>query len=125
MALPVGPYHVLLIEEDPQQTELYSDLIREVGECRVDVMSRMENTFEWIGRSNYHLVVIAGTSVSAGQHGLTLLEQIKRMSPATSVILVSDNATVEQAVAAIRLGAEDYLKKPFNLEAFQLAVKRG
>ena len=54
-----------------------------------------------------------------------ILEQIKRISPVTSVILISEQGTVEQAVAAIRLGAEDYLKKPFNLEAFKLAVKRG
>ena len=54
-----------------------------------------------------------------GLNGLTLVEQIKRMSPVTSVILVSEQADVEQAVAAIRLGAEDYLKKPFNFEVVQ------
>jgi two-component system cell cycle response regulator len=43
----------------------------------------------------------------------------------TSVVVIAENATVEQAVAVVRMGAEDYLKKPFNLEAFQLAVKRG
>jgi two-component system cell cycle response regulator len=127
-------YHVLLIEEDPKQTELYSDLIREVADCKVDVMSRVESSFDWIGRSNYHLVVIDsssegarsdGPTPSGGLNGLTLVEQIKRVSPVTSVILVSEQATVEQAVAAIRLGAEEYLKKPFNLEAFKLAVKRG
>lgn len=125
-----SPYRVLLIEEDPQQTELYSDLIREVADCHVDVMSRIESTSEWIARSNYQLVVI---DISAQQNGaqsyqsdgLSLLEHIKRMSPVTSVILISENATVEQAVGAIRLGAEDYLKKPFNLESFQLAIKRG
>src|SRR4051794_40260329 len=102
------PFHVLLIEEDPKQTELYSDLIREVADCKVDVMSRVESSFDWIGRSNYHLVVIdASTSVgrpeagpSSGLNGLTLVEQIKRVSPVTSVILVSEQATIEQAVAA-------------------------
>lgn len=127
------PYRVLLIEEDPKQTELYSDLIREVAECQVDVMSRVESATDWVARSNYQLIVIdisslaGGSSPSpmAGQNGLMLLEQIKRLSPVTSVILISETATVEQAVAAIRMGAEDYLKKPFNLESFQLAVKRG
>ena len=115
-------YNVLLIEEDPKQTELYSDLIRAVADCRIDVMSRIESSFDWMSRSNYHLVVIDD---SADVDSLAILEQIKRISPATSVALISDNATVEEAVAAIRLGAEDYLKKPFPPEAFQLAVKRG
>jgi diguanylate cyclase (GGDEF)-like protein len=132
MATNPAPYHVLLIEEDPRQTDLYADLIREVARCKVDVMSRVENSFAWIARSNYHLVVIdaSGKDLQSGSGGgsvtgLTLLEQIKRMSPVTSVILLSDQANVEQAVAAIRLGAEDYFKKPLNLESFQLAVKRG
>jgi diguanylate cyclase (GGDEF)-like protein len=125
-------YHVLLIEEDPKETELYSDLIREVDHCQVDVMSRVENSFDWISRSNYNLVVIdasirkgAKGGMATGVDGLAILEQIKRFSPVTSVIIISEQGTVEQAVAAIRLGAEDYLKKPFNLEGFKLAVKRG
>jgi len=119
-------YNVLLIEEDPQQTDLYSSLIREVAQCKVDVMSRIENSVEWVARSNYALVVIdIGKKSGSSMGGLSLLEQIKRMSPMTSVILISEKATVEQAVAAIRLGAEDYFKKPFNLENFQLALRRG
>lgn len=117
------PYHVLLIGEDPKQTEMYSELISEVVSCRIDVMSRSENTFDWIGQSNYHLVVI-DLSESTSE-ALSLLERIKRITPGTSVVLVSEKADVGEAVAAIRLGAEDYLKKPFNVEAFKLAVKRS
>jgi diguanylate cyclase (GGDEF)-like protein len=132
-----GAYQVLLIEEDSQETELYADLIREVGHCRVDVVSRLENSYDWISRSNYNLVVVDCSATLAlnssssherrhrGIDGLAILEQIKRISPVTGVILVSEQASVEQAVSAIRLGAEDYLKKPFNIESFKLAVKRA
>ena len=113
-------YNVLLVEEESQQIEFYTELIREVHECKIDVLSRMEDFLEWVDRSTYHLVVIDG-SIS----GLTLLEQLKRVSPTTSAILISDKASIEEAVAAIRLGAEDYLSKPFKIDAFQLAVKRG
>lgn len=116
-------YRVLLVEEDPKQTELYSDLLREVSSCQVDVVSRIESSLDWMDRASYHLIVL---DLSGGKvDGLDLLERIKRLSPMTSVILISDQATVEQAVAAIRLGAEDYFQKPFNLESFRLAVKRG
>lgn len=112
-------FNVLLIGEDPKQTELYTELVREMVECHVDVMSRVESSFDWIIQSNYQLIV-----VDSPQEGLSLLEKIKRFSPGTSVILVSERASVEHAVAAIRMGAEDYLKKPFGLESFRLAVKR-
>jgi two-component system cell cycle response regulator len=125
-----NPHNILLIGEDPAETEMLSDLVREIGQCKVDTMARVQNSFDWIARSNYHLVVLdlsmkdpaaARTQID----GLTLLEQIKRISPVTSVILISDQPDVDEAVAAIRLGAEDYLKKPFNVEAFKLAAKRG
>ena len=130
-----SPFHILLIEEDTDQIEHLSTLIRGVADCKLDVMSRMENSVDWIARSNYHLVVIdtsssdapvpQGSAPSRKMTGVSMLEQIKRLSPFTSVVLVSEFAAVEQAVAAIRLGAEDYFKKPFNPEAFQLAVRRG
>jgi diguanylate cyclase (GGDEF)-like protein len=118
----MSPYRVLLIDEDPRQTELHSGLIREVADCQIDVMSRVSSPLDWTGRSIYHLVVI---DMSKDIDGLALLEGIKRSSPLTGVILISDQATVEQAVSAVRMGAEDYFKKPFSPESFQLAVKRG
>jgi two-component system cell cycle response regulator len=124
MTEPSQPYHVLLIGEDPKQTEMYSELLGEVILCKVDVMSRVDSTLDWILQSNYHLVVI-DLSGPVPSSGLPLLEQIKRLSPVTSVIMVSEQSDVGEAVAAIRMGAEDYLKKPFNVEAFKLAVKRS
>ncbi len=113
-------YKILLIEEIPQEFEFYTKLIHEVAQCKIDIISRGSDFLEWIDRSSYHLILVVECA-----SGLTLLEHIKRMKPETSVILVSSQATVEQAVAAIRLGAEDFLSKPFNIDAFQLAVKRG
>jgi diguanylate cyclase (GGDEF)-like protein len=124
MAESNQPHHVLLIGEDSKQIEMYTELLAEVVACRVDVISRIENGFDWVGKGNYHLVVI-DLPMSSKPNALALLEQIKRISPATSVILVSEQAEVQEAVAAIRLGAEDYLKKPFSVEAFKLAVKRS
>lgn len=122
--VPSPSYNVLLIEADPKQTELYTELVRELEQCQIDVTTSGERAFDLVGRSNYSLVIIDTATMQSGSDSLSLLERIRRISPPTSVIVVSEDASVEQAVAAIRLGAEDYLKKPFNLETFQLAVKR-
>lgn len=113
-------YRVLLIGEDPEQIELYTEMLRDVIRCKIDVMSRVESAFDWIGKSSYQLVVI-----DSANKPLSLLEQVRRINPATGVILVSDHAEVEEAVSAIRMGAEDYLRKPFSAEAFKLSVKRS
>jgi CheY-like chemotaxis protein len=48
--------------------------------------------------------------------GLALLEQVKMLYPDTSVVVMTAFATVASAVEAMRIGAGDYLTKPFALE---------
>jgi len=111
---------VLLMESDLQDRELYSSLIQEMAHCKVDIMSCASGVLERMHWSRYQLIVL-----SEYPSGLLLLEQIKRMSSTTSVILVSSMASVEKAVVAMRMGAEDYLRKPLDHEVFRRAVKRG
>lgn len=58
-------------------------------------------------------------------NGLELLEQIKRRTPETPVILMTAYGTIENAVAAMKAGAHDYLAKPFSLEQIQHVVERA
>lgn len=51
-----------------------------------------------------------------GIDGLQTLKAIKRIAPKCHVIMMSGHGTIETAVKAIKLGAEDYLEKPLNLE---------
>ncbi|HXN86408.1 MAG TPA: sigma-54 dependent transcriptional regulator [Candidatus Binataceae bacterium] len=61
----------------------------------------------------------------AEMNGLELLKEVKRISPDSLVILMTAYATVENAVAAMKAGAYDYLTKPFTLEQIQLIVERA
>ena len=48
--------------------------------------------------------------------GFKLLERIKEVKPDVPVVMITGDATVESAVRALRIGAYDYLKKPFEPE---------
>ncbi|MFZ0679383.1 sigma-54-dependent transcriptional regulator [Candidatus Binatus sp.] len=61
----------------------------------------------------------------AEMNGLELLNEIKAKFPATIVILMTAYATVQNAVAAMRAGAHDYVTKPFSLDQIQHAVDRA
>ncbi len=116
-------FSVLLLGADPEDVETYSALIREVADCKIDVMTLSSSTIDWISRSHYHLIVLDVSKMA--NECLPLLERLKRASPATGVIVLSETASVPEAVEAIRLGAEDYIQRPFNPDAFKLGVKRG
>jgi two-component system, NtrC family, response regulator AlgB len=61
----------------------------------------------------------------AEMNGLELLKEIKSRSPATIVMLMTAYGTIQNAVAAMKAGAYDFVTKPFSLEEIELAVERA
>ena len=59
-----------------------------------------------------------------GMSGIDVLEQVKKTSPGTEVILMTAYATAQTAVEAMRKGAYDYLIKPFDMIELKLKVKQ-
>ena len=57
--------------------------------------------------------------------GIEILRSVRERRPAPAVILMTAFASVQNAVEAMRLGAYDYVKKPFNLEELVLEVERA
>ncbi len=60
-----------------------------------------------------------------GMDGLEVLEQIKQRPLNLPVIMLTATKTVKTAVKAMKLGASDYVTKPFDVEELQLIVERG
>ncbi|HTA17622.1 MAG TPA: response regulator, partial [bacterium] len=56
--------------------------------------------------------------------GMGLLPDLRRMAPELSVVMITGQASHRTAVEAIKLGAEDYLEKPFQLEDLKLVLAR-
>jgi DNA-binding NtrC family response regulator len=60
-----------------------------------------------------------------GTDGLEVLEQIKQRSLTLSVIMLTATKTVKTAVTAMKLGASDYVTKPFDVDELLLIVERA
>jgi two-component system, NtrC family, response regulator len=59
-----------------------------------------------------------------GMDGLELLTRIKEARPETLVILMTAYGTVKTAVKAMKLGAEDYLPKPIDIEELEVVLQK-
>lgn len=58
------------------------------------------------------------------ESGVGLLRQIKQALPATEVAIMTGHGTIESAVDAMKLGAYDYIEKPFRVERLRLLLQR-
>jgi len=57
-----------------------------------------------------------------GKDGIEVLAELKKLSSKIEVIMLTAHSTVESAVAAMKLGAADYLKKPFDIEELKIVI---
>jgi DNA-binding NtrC family response regulator len=69
-------------------------------------------------------VVLLDMRLPGGASGLEILQQIKSRKPDAEVIVITGYGTVQSAVQAMKLGAYDYVTKPFNLEELRLLLER-
>jgi len=57
--------------------------------------------------------------------GIQALEQIKEFNPSIPIIIMTAYSSVDKAVAAMKLGAYDYLTKPLNFEELKIIINRA
>src|SRR5450432_1134940 len=57
--------------------------------------------------------------------GLQLLEAVKRQHPSVPVVMISGHGNIETAVRAIKLGAYDFIEKPFKADRLLLIAERA
>ena len=69
--------------------------------------------------------VVVTDMAMPGLTGLDLLQRIKELSPECEVILLTGEATVETAVQAMKLGAYDFLSKPFSLAELETLIQKA
>lgn len=61
----------------------------------------------------------------SGMDGFAILREIKKRSPETLVMIITAFGAVETAVEAMKLGAYDYITKPFNRDELKLVVRKA
>ena len=83
----------------------------------------LQEGLEWVQRQNFDLVLL-DVMLPDGR-GVTLLEPIHAQDPDTVCIIITGYATVELAVEAIKLGAYDFIAKPFTADQLLLTVNQG
>ena len=113
---------LIVIDDEKNAAEALGALLREDG-YEVAVAHEAETALKLLETQEPDLVL---TDLRMpGMDGVELLGRVKKMHPATMVILMTAYGTVKNAVKAMKLGAEDYLNKPVDLEELELVVERA
>jgi len=114
-------YQVAVVEDDPGLRELLQEELESVG-YRVQVFEAAEHFLADVDQLNPDLVV--SDIRLPGLNGMQLLNAMQQRQQPPSLILITAFGTVNQAVDALKHGADDFLTKPLDLEHLLLSVER-
>ncbi len=112
---------ILLIDDEPTIRRTLSRALERNGFAVTDVAGGDEALGALEERS--FDVVITDLAME-GTDGMTVLERAKQLDPDSCVIVITGFSDTDSAVNALRLGAEDYVAKPFDYDEILLRVAR-
>ncbi|HEY6837798.1 MAG TPA: sigma-54 dependent transcriptional regulator [Geobacteraceae bacterium] len=110
---------ILVVDDELSMREFLSILLEREG-YRADAVSSAGEALQLLENESFDLVI---SDVNMpGMDGLALLERVKKLRVDTAVLMVTAFSTAEQAVEAMKLGAYDYIAKPFRVEEIKVLV---
>ena len=113
---------VLVIDDDPSIRDYLHTLATRQG-YGVHTATDGESALAGLDRTRPDLITL--DTVLPGMDGLETLRRIKQRIPEVPVIMLSGHGQARTIVEAMRLGATDFLRKPFEVEELELAFKKA
>jgi two-component system response regulator PilR (NtrC family) len=111
-----------VVDDEASMRELLTIMLRKEGYDVVAVGGRAAAASQ-LSRGSVELI-ITDVKLPDGD-GIEILRHVKAASPDTIVIVMTAFGSTEMAVAAMKLGAQDYLTKPFDVEELKIVVRNA
>ena len=117
-------HDILIVDDEADIRALVSGILEDEG-FQVREAATSAAALQSVESRRPSLVLLDIWLQGSDMDGLGVLKEIKRDHPAVPVVIMSGHGTIEVAVSAIKLGAYDFIEKPFKADRLLLAVERA
>jgi len=112
---------ILVVEDEAKMRRLLELQLADEG-FRAETVADAESALKLVNANHFDLVV---TDLKLpGMSGIEFLQSVKRANAAMPIIIMTAFGTVESAVEAMKIGASDYVLKPFSLAELVLVIRK-
>ena len=115
---------VLIVDDEVDIRMLITGVLQDEGYETCDA-GDSDSALELLRRRRPSLVVLDIWLENSVLDGMQILRAVKQETPATPVVMISGHGNIETAVNAIKLGAYDFIEKPFKSDRLLLVVQRA
>ncbi len=113
---------LMVIDDDQDLRETIVEILEDYG-FSVIACATAEAALQAMRQDVPRLVLL--DNMMPGMGGMALIPLLKKDYPATKIIMITAFSTVDNAVAAMKSGADDYLTKPFKRDELLVTVRRA
>lgn len=113
---------ILVVDDEPSMREFLLILLEREG---YELQTAADAAYALKLMVDKRVDLVISDVQMPGLSGIELLALIKKQMPDTAVLLITAFSTSEQAVEAMKLGAYDYLAKPFKVEELKILVRNA
>ena len=113
---------LLVVDDEASLRLLLSNELSRVG-YSVDVASGGDEALDRVREDYYHVVLL--DIVMPETDGITVLRTIKAENILSEVIILTGNATLESAIECMKLGAFEYVRKPYSISELIIQIERA
>jgi len=110
---------IAVVDDDPR---IIQSLLLALDQYEVVSFTRAQDALDYLRRPNVVSVVLLDVFMN-GPQGLELLAAIKKINEKIAVIIMTGYGTKDIAIEALRLHADDFVEKPFNVEDIQEKIR--
>ena len=115
-------YSVLVVDDEPGMREFLEIMLTKEG-YEVSIASNGEEAIEKIGKESFDLAIV--DIQMPGINGIEVLRTTREKNYNTTIIMITAFASHESAIEAMKLGAYDYITKPFKIDEIKLVIKKS
>ncbi|PIU45144.1 MAG: sigma-54-dependent Fis family transcriptional regulator [Ignavibacteriales bacterium CG07_land_8_20_14_0_80_59_12] len=112
---------ILIVDDEANILKTMTICLESLG-FGVDALNRPELAIDQATAEHYDIAFVDLKMYPID--GIQLLQEIKRSSPETTVVIITAHGSIDSAVEAIKKGAYDYLQKPFDLDELRLFAEK-
>jgi DNA-binding NtrC family response regulator len=117
-----APMNILIVDDEPTIREACGEVAQMTG-MNATLVATAEEAFEVLENSSVDIILT--DLMLPHTSGLELLKRVHDMHPNLPVIVLTQYGTIDSAVAATRMGAIDYVTKPFRIEELRARLERA
>jgi len=119
-SLTMDKLKILIVEDDPNLGQILAEYLQLKG-METTLSKDGEEGMRYYQKSSFDLLIL--DIMMPKKDGFTLAQEIRSMDEVTPIIFLTAKSLKEDTIRGLKIGADDYMTKPFSMEELLLRIQ--